>query len=304
MISPDFWKQISQIKSATMEQLAVGWILAILVSVGVGAISGLFGIGGGFLLVPILTSVLGIPIQMAVGSTVSFVLGPSTTSLMYRRTHWQEWRSPISLLGGLFLGVLLGANALNQLVGRQIPSLDAETFVLAVYLVLLTILGSFSLWESERAARHRAIPRGWLNTARFPPLQYPEELGGQRISLPVFAWFGVVVGFFSGFLGISGGLLLVPGFLYLFDVPARKTVTNATIIVWLTSCQSTLMHAWTGNIDLWLVVALLSGGTLGSRIGAQLGRRLGSQQYRRNFGILTLSAAVFIAFHLMRSLFQ
>lgn len=197
------------------------------------------------------------------------------------------------------VGVLLGGSTLNFFKNASHTMLSADVVVLGVYLVLLSVLGIFSLWESERAARFRPIPRGWLNQVLIPPVRVLEEWNDRRVSITVLVWFGVAVGFLSGLLGISGGLLIVPGLLYLFAVPAQQTIASSMIVVWIVSFQSTMMHGWSGNIDLALVSSLLAGGTIGARFGSSVGRRLGSQQLRRNFGVLALCTAAFVAIRLL-----
>lgn len=275
------------------------WIFGIAVSFVVGAVSAVFGVGGGFILVPVLNSLLGTPIDIAVGSTACYVLGPATTALLYRRVKRIDWRLPLIITGGLMVGVLLGGSTLNFFKNASHTMLSADVVVLGVYLVLLSVLGIFSLWESERAARFRPIPRGWLNQVLIPPVRVLEEWNDRRVSITVLVWFGVAVGFLSGLLGISGGLLIVPGLLYLFAVPAQQTIASSMIVVWIVSFQSTMMHGWSGNIDLVLVSSLLAGGTIGARFGSSVGRRLGSQQLRRNFGVLALCTAAFVAIRLL-----
>lgn len=275
------------------------WIFAITLAFAVGMVSAVFGVGGGFILVPVLSSMLGVPMNLAVGSSVSYVLGPATTALLHRQVQWREWRLPLILSGGLFVGVVLGGATLNLFDDASESSFNAETLVLSVYLVLLGFLGLFSLWETEQAAKFRPISPGWLNEIAFPPTVILPELNQRKISIPVYAWFGVVVGFISGLLGISGGLLIVPGLLYLFAVPTQQTVVTSMIVVWIVSIQSTVVHAWSGNVDLQLVAALLAGGTVGARFGSSLGKRLGSQQLRRNFGMLALGTAIFVGIRLL-----
>ncbi|MEW4487139.1 sulfite exporter TauE/SafE family protein [Thalassoglobus sp. JC818] len=275
------------------------WIVAIIVSFGVGTLSAIFGVGGGFILVPVLTTILDFPTPIIVGSTVCYVLGPATTAMLYRQTKLLDWRLPLIVAGGLFTGVLLGSNTLNRLANSSSGQGGAESVVLGTYLVLLTTLGFFSLWETERALQFRPVPRGWLKEISIPPIVTLPEWNRQKMSIPVLAWFGVFVGFLSGLLGISGGLLVVPGFLYLFGLPAQATVASSMVVVWIVSAQATLAHALHGNIDLKLVAALLTGGTIGARFGSSLGQRLGSQQLRRNFGILALATAILVGLRLL-----
>ncbi len=273
-------------------------MLASLVAFAVGAVSAVFGVGGGFILVPVLSSLLGIEMNYAVGSVACYVLGPATTALLYREVKVIDWRLPLILAGGLFVGVLLGGSTLNAFSNATGEFINVDVLVLGAYLAVLTTLGLFSLWESERAAKFRPVSRGWLNGMMIPPVVTLREWNDRKISVTMFVWFGVCVGFLSGLLGFSGGLLIVPGLLYLFGVPAQQTVASSMVVVWIVSFQSTVVHGWSGNVDLQLVAALLAGGTIGARIGSSIGRRLKSQQLRRNFGLLALCTALFVAVRL------
>lgn len=261
-------------------------------------ISAMLGVGGGFLLVPVLNGILGVPMHLAVGSTACYVLGPATTSLLYRRTKPLHWRLPLILSGGLLIGVLLGVGLLDA-VTRAANGQRAELLVLGTYYVLLTGLGLFSLWETTR---QEPIRRGWLAGFRLPPTATLAEWDQREMSLAVLGWFGVLVGFLSGLLGISGGLLVLPGLIYLFGLPSQESVVCSLIVVWLVSFESTIVHAWHENIELSLVAAMLAGGTIGARFGTTIGRRMRSFRLRQAFGLLALGTAVLVAVRLLRLL--
>lgn len=267
------------------------------VGAGVGGVSALFGLGGGFLLVPLLNVCLGIPMQYAVGSCACYVLGPATTSLLVRRVDSHAWRLPITLAGGLMVGVVLGASTLHYAtrLSEQAGSFPwVDLLVLGVYAVVLSSLGMFSLWETERAAKHRPIPVGWLANWRIPPCVRLQVFNDRPTSITVLAYFGVVVGFLSGLLGISGGLLVLPGLIYLLGLSVQEAVACSMILVWLVSFQSTAAHAFHDNVDLRIVAALLAGGTIGARFGTIWGQRLRSRQLRRSFGVLALASATLV----------
>ena len=275
--------------------------LAMCAGGGVGFLSGVFGVGGGFLIVPVLSILLGLPMELAVGAGACQMLGPATTSLVARRVRAEQLRLPLMIAGGLLIGVLFGAEALESakaagevtIRGRAVPA--AELSVLVIYLVILLGLGSFFLWEVRRGAGTKT---GWsAPLARWPigPTAVFPEYGGRRLSIAIIAWFGLLVGFLSGMLGIGGGIVLLPGLIYLLGLPTRQAITSSLAIVWITAAQATVVHAWLGNVDLGLVAALLSGGTAGARLGSELSARLGGQQLRRGFGWLLLAAAALIA---------
>jgi len=272
---------------------------------GIGFISGLFGIGGGFLLVPVLNIVLRIPIQFAVGSGVCQVLGPATTSLLARRVGRDSLKLPLTVAGGLFTGVFSGVHVFqlaerrgNIVLGGALVPL-ADVVVLSVYLLLLLGVGLFAVWDARRELAGRPIRRGWIVRWQIPPFGQFSQFDPPRVSIPILVWFGLTVGFLAGLLGTSGGLILIPGLIYLLGVKTHRAVVSSLLIVWMTAAQATLVHAWHGHVDLPLVAALLLGGTLGARLGAEFGLRLAGRQLRSAFGWMVLCAAVLIAARLV-----
>jgi uncharacterized protein len=276
-------------------------VLVALSGGAVGIVAGVFGVGGGFLLVPVLNVLLGVPIEFAVGAGACQALGPATTSLLYRGVDRHVLRFPLVMLGGLVAGVVAGGMTLDwasHLVqpASSVPGAPrfVERLVLWVYLALLLGLGLFATWESWRTSRGNPFSRGWLRAIALPPYARFPEMALPRLSIPVLAWFGLGVGFVSGLIGISGGLLLLPGLVYLFGVPAQESVRCSLVVVWLVSAQATGLHAWNGFVDLWLVSALLLGGTIGARLGSEAGSRLGGARLRQRFGWLLLGAAAMV----------
>lgn len=274
----------------------------------VGSLSGIFGVGGSFLLVPILHIVLRIPIEVAVGSTACQVLGPSTAALLARRVTTLQLRLPLIITGGLIMGVLLGTILLQmagqfgelRLNGRNIPA--SELLVLGTYLVMLIGIGTFSLYEVRRQLSGRPVRRGTLARVKLPPVDTFSELGVGTLSIPILSMFGLLTGITAGLLGISGALLLIPGLVYLLDIRSRKAILASLIVVWITSFLATISHAWHGNVDLALTVALMFGGTIGARIGSDLSGRLKGQSLRSGIGWLSLTAATLVMFQLLQLL--
>lgn len=268
-------------------------------ALAVGVIAGLFGVGGNFLIVPLL-SLIGIPMPDAVGSAACQALGPATTSLLYRRIHFEDLRLPIMLTGGLLLGVFVGARLLHLMAlaaesagSQQSSNWMPDLVVLGTYFLILLGLGALSLWDTHRPA-HLPRPHLQLGTWALPPHVHNPEFDAGKTSLTMLCWFGLLVGFISGLLGISGGLLVVPGLIYLFAMKTRRAITLSMIIVWIVAFQSTLAHAWHHHVRLEYVVCLLLGGTVGARIGSQLNARMPGRNLRRGFGWLLICSAVFV----------
>ena len=280
---------------------AADLILAALAGTGVGYVSGLFGVGGGFLLVPILSLGLSLPLPQIVGSVACQILSPATTSLLARRTRIADLRLPMTLGGGLLIGIIAGtqlldrARLLGDVVVNDRPVAAAELLVLGVYLPLLLGIGLFSLRANRRNRSGPAAPlpaggetapagRSLFGHLRIPPLQPFPGFPGGAVSLVVLCWFALAVGFLSGLLGISGGLVLLPGLTYLLGMETGKAVQANTVVVFLVAVQATVLHGWNGNISPALVVALMAGGTAGARLGAGVSSRMKDRHLMRYFG--------------------
>lgn len=275
-------------------------IITSVVGGAVGLLSGIFGVGGGFLLVPVLNAVLGVPMQIAVGSTACYTLGPATVAMLSRKPRAGFIELPLILFGGLFVGVWVGAKALSLLatgstisvMGRHVAAVDLT--VLACYAVLMIVIAALSLVDARRPVIEPATRRrGLLTSIQLRPMANIPDLRPGIYSIPLLAWLGLCVGVMSGFLGMSGGLVLVPAAIYLLGMRVHDAATVTIAIVWLVSLQSTFMHAMYGNVQRSLVVALLVCGTIGAGVGARIGVRMKSTQLKLGFGLLVaVSAAI------------
>ncbi len=270
----------------------------------IGFLAGMFGVGGGFLLVPILHIVLGIPMELAVGASACQVLGPATTSLLARKMRFRDLFFPLVITGGLLFGVIAGTGILEHAKDVAAVSINGKTIrvadlvVLIAYFVMLLGLGVISLRSARRSDAE--LSGNLLNERlQIPPLaQFPGLLDG-RLSIPLIAWFGLGLGLVSGLLGISGGILLLPTLIFGLGIPTHRAISCSLVIVWIVAFQSTIAHAWHGNISIIIVIALLVGGTIGARLGSDLNARLKGLQLRRQFGWLLLSVAFMIGARLV-----
>ncbi|MCA9016774.1 MAG: sulfite exporter TauE/SafE family protein [Planctomycetaceae bacterium] len=270
----------------------------------IGFLAGMFGVGGGFLLVPILNIVLGVPMELAVGASACQVLGPATTSLLARKIKVRDLFFPLVITGGLLLGVIAGtgilehAKALAEISINGKKIIVAELVVLVLYFLMLLGLGILSLRSARRsdAELSSAILKDRL---QIPPLARFPNLFEGALSIPVIAWFGLGLGLISGLLGISGGILLLPMLIFGLGIPTHRAISCSLVIVWIVAFQSTVAHAWHGNVSIVIVIALLLGGTVGARLGSDLNARLKGLQLRQQFGWLLLSVALMIGARLV-----
>lgn len=270
----------------------------------IGFLAGMFGVGGGFLLVPILHIVLGIEMEYAVGASACQVLGPATTSILARKMRFRDLFFPLVISGGLLFGVITGTGILEHAKESAAVSLNGKTIVvvdfvvLVAYFVMLSGLGVFSL-RSARRSDAELTGNFLKDHFQIPPLAKFPGLFDGKLSIPVIAWLGLGLGFVSGLLGISGGIILLPALIFGLGIPTHRAISCSLVIVWIVAFQSTIAHAWNENISIVVVIALLLGGTVGARLGSDLNARLKGLQLRKQFGWLLLSTAFMIGARLV-----
>ena len=269
----------------------------------VGYVSGVFGVGGGFLIVPALNVFIGIPMEYAVGASACQVLGPATTSLLARRIKPRDLQLPLVVTGGLFCGVVLAGLCLRWLTNQEpAVSEDGRTFrpldlvLLSGYLVLLLFLLISTVVDVIRGATEKP-EAARLARSKIPPMAQLSEFD-HPVSLTALGWYGLVMGFISGMLGISGGLIVWPSLLYLWGLKTQRTIVVSLIMVWMISAQATIVHSLNGFIHLDLVIALLLGGTIGARLGTEAGVRMRPRQLKSGFAGLVVLAILMVSFKL------
>lgn len=271
---------------------------------GIGVFSGLFGVGGGFLLVPMLNVLFNIPYNIAVGSSLCQMIGTSTAATLKHRGYGHiDYKLAASVLLGAVVGTELGARLLMWLKGLGTVVVHTSSiskmylWVNIVYMILLCFVG-ISMFLESRKARKRP-PRGGVVETRFsqriqkikiPPII---SLPISKIdSIPLWSLIGLgfVVGMFSGLLGIGGGFVMGPSLIYLFGVPTSMAVGTSLFQMIFTSGYGSLTHFFKGNIDFRLVAYILSGSLVGSQLGSMLNKKLRGAHIRYYF-----SWVIFIA---------
>jgi uncharacterized protein len=262
----------------------------------VGFLSGLFGVGGGFLLTPLLIF-SGVPSSVAVASVTGQVVAASTSGALsyYRRGGIDLHLAMYLVLSGV-LGAFGGVATFSLL--RALGQLD---LVISVsYLVLLGFVGTLMLVEAARAMlRHRA---GVVVRERQPnqhnwmhglPWRVRFKKSRLYISvLPVLA-LGVCIGFIGSLLGIGGGFILVPALVYLLRVPGNMVIGTSLLQVVGMMAATTILHAvQSQSVDILLAFCLMVGGTIGAQFGASAGRYLRGEQLRALLAVLVLAVAI------------
>jgi uncharacterized membrane protein YfcA len=273
-------------------QIAVDPLIIVVIGLVVGFLSGLFGVGGGFLLTPMLIF-YGVPAAVAVSTQANQVLA---TSIAGVSAHWAERAvdvrlGSLMLLGGL-AGSTVGVGVFSLL--KYFGVVDATIAVL--YIVFLGVIGGLMAWESVGALSkaggdpgRRTRMRAWI---RGLPLKRRFPRSGLYISIIPLLGVGFFVGILAAVLGVGGGFILAPAMVYLLGVPTRVMVgTSLFQIIFLTAYVTFLQATFNGTVDLVLAFVLMIGGVIGANIGANVGRKLKAAQLRLLLALVVLAMA-------------
>lgn len=259
----------------------------------VGVLSGMFGVGGGFLITPLLFFV-GIPPSVAVATSTAQIVGSSVSAVLphFRRRTVDIKMGIVLLIGGL-VGSALGVQvfALLKALGQ------VDLFVTLSYVVFLGAVGALMFVESLNAlmkSRKGRAPKrkkhGWVHRL---PVKVKFRTSGLYISVFPPLLVGVLVGVLSAIMGVGGGFIMVPAMIYILGMPTKVVIGTSLFQIIFVTGFTTLMHATTNHtVDLPLALLLLVGGVIGAQLGAKIGVRLKGEQLRILLAILVLLVCV------------
>ena len=274
-------------------EMPVDMFLILGMGVAVGFISGMFGIGGGFLLTPLLIFV-GIPAAVAVATQGPQIAASSMTgSLAYWRRKAIDFKLAYVLLAGGLVGTALGVVFFNQM--RRVGQLD--TVITLSYVVLMGTVGVLVTLESAKATFGRGKDQRKKIAGRHRwfeglPLKMRFHRAGMYVSAIPLMGVALMIGFAGAVLGIGGGFILVPALIYIFRVPANVVVGTSLFQILFTMIAATMFHAATNqSVDLFLALLLMTGGVFGAQFGARAGANLRGEYFRLLLGMLILIVA-------------
>lgn len=275
--------------------LGMGW--------AVGFLSGLFGVGGGFLMTPLLIF-SGIPPAVAVGTGGAQVVASSVAGAVfhYKRNNVDIKMAAVMLAGGLFGGVI-GVQIVRIL--RQAGQFDI--FVAFAYVLFLGIIGGLMLVESANAMRQVRAGRtmslrqsgqhGWVHRL---PLKMRFHRSKLYISAVPPLMIGAFVGFMSAIMGVGGGFILVPAMIYLLRMPTSVVVGTSLAQIVFVTATTTVMHATSNqSVDIVLASLLILSGVIGAQFGTVAGSKLKGEQLRFLLAALVLLVCMRIGWDLI-----
>ena len=283
--------------------LPVNIFVVFAMGIAVGFISGMFGIGGGFLMTPLLIF-LGISPAVAVATVSSHIAASSFSGAI---TYWRRKALDLSLAAMLLIGGI-GGTAAGVWLFTYLRALGQLDLTISLsYVLLLGSVGGLMVMEGVRAiirSRHgkpvelrRPGSHTWFHGLPFK-LRFKQS----RIyvsSIPVVA-IGFIMGFIGAIMGIGGGFLLVPMLIYFLRVPTDVVIGTSMVLTLVTMATATVLHSVTNHlVDVILALILMVGGVTGAQFGARAGQKMRGERLRLMLGVLVLAVGLRFAVDLV-----
>ncbi len=273
--------------------------LIFILSLFVGVLSGLFGVGGGFLMTPFLIF-LGIPPSYAVANEANNILG---TSVSGSTTHYLkgtlDYKMGFMIVIGGAIGTILGIITFSYF--KDIGKINIV--ISLAYMYILAIIGTIMLvqgvGEIDRARRKVVVKKKlhshyWIHGLPFR-MRFKKSKLYESIFTPII--IGLLVGYLAAIMGIGGAFILVPAMIYIIGMPTKLVPGTSLFVTIFVSAIVTVLHAfYYGSIDLMLVMVLILGSILGVQVGQKFGERVDSSQFKTILAILLLLVGVAIAY--------
>ncbi|GAD55593.1 MAG: putative membrane protein YfcA [Limimaricola cinnabarinus] len=257
----------------------------------VGVLSGMFGVGGGFLITPLLF-LAGIPPAVAVATSTNQIVASSFSALLghLRRRTVDMTMGAVLLAGGL-VGSGLGMAVFNWLRARG----QVDLLVELSYVIFLGTVGAMMLVESLNAllksrrpgARPKRRKHYWVHAL---PLKMKFRVSGLYISAIPPLLVGLSVGVLAAIMGVGGGFVMVPAMIYLLGMPTKVVIGTSLFQIIFVTAFTTMLHAVTNQtVDIALALLLIAGGVIGAQLGTRIGARMKAEQLRILLALLVLA---------------
>lgn len=283
--------------------IPINVLLILAMGAAVGFVSGMFGIGGGFLMTPLLIFV-GIAPAVSVASVASHIAASSFSGALsyWRRRAIDPALATVLLTGGV-VGTALGVWTFTLL--RNLGQLDLT--ISLSYVILLTAVGGLMFWEGLRAllrlrrgdpvSLRRSGSHSWVHGL---PLKMRFKRSKIYLSvIPVIA-VGLLIGFIGAVMGIGGSFILIPILIYWLRIPTSTVIGTSMVLTLVTMVVATLLHAVTNHlVDAVLALILMVGGVTGAQFGARAGQKIRGEHLRLLLGLLILAVGVRFAVELV-----
>tara|TARA_R110002074_G_scaffold139328_5_gene284934 strand:+ start:443 stop:1360 length:918 start_codon:yes stop_codon:yes gene_type:complete len=283
-------------------EISVNALVLLGIGGGVGMLSGMFGVGGGFLITPLLFFI-GIPPAVAVATGANQVVASSISGVL---AHLRRKTVDLRMGTVLLVGGLIGSTGGIWLF-RWLSALgQVDLFVQLAYVLFLGVIGILMLQESLRAwyrstkpnvPRRKLHKHTWVHSL---PLKMKFRVSGLYISVIPPVLVGMAVGVLSAVMGVGGGFIMVPAMIYMLGMPTKVVVGTSLYQIIFVTGYTTVAHAMTSySVDVLLAFFLIIGGVIGAQIGTQIGVRLKAEQLRILLALLVIAVCIKVALDLL-----
>jgi hypothetical protein len=268
----------------------------------VGFLSGMFGVGGGFLITPLLFFI-GVPPAVAVATGANQVVASSVSGVLAQlRRKGVDFHMGIVLLAGGIVGSAIGVWLFSMLTRLG----QVDLLVQLSYVLFLGLIGAMMFQESLRSLLRARRPEAPVRRAHVHswvhglPFKMKFRASGLYISVIPPLLIGAAVGLLGAIMGVGGGFILVPAMIYLLGMPTKVVIGTSLFQIIFVTAFTTVMHAVTSQtVDMMLALLLILGGVVGAQIGTRVGVRLKAEQLRILLSLLVLAVAARIAVDLL-----
>ncbi len=279
----------------------------VLLGLSIGLLSGLLGVGGGFLVTPLLNVIFGVPYNIAVGSGLTQMVGTSLSGVVaHRKLGHVDAKLGITLIAGSLSGSVIGTSLINR--WRDGGQVDFNMSIL--YMAMLLFIGvsmARDVFRSQTQSSPKTAGLPWLSrfeSIRIPPMLAFDSLGGRRLSLWFVLAVGMVLGVLSGLMGVGGGFVALPFMMYGLGMSTITAVGTSLFLVLFASLFASATHVVSGNVDWLLVVLMLSGSVIGAQAGVRLAGLVNDRFLRRFFVGLVFFAFLLVLGKIMGMAFS
>jgi hypothetical protein len=280
-------------------EMPVNALVIILLGAGVGFLSGMFGVGGGFLTTPLLIF-YGIPPAVAVASSATQITGSSVSGAL---AYWRRGQVDVKMGAVLVAGGVAGAGV-GQIIFRALQKIgQVDVTINLIYVAFLGVIGGLMLRDAVRAlqatragAPPPARPRRHSPLVAALPWRMRFYQSGLYISPLAPLLLGALVGILTVIMGIGGGFIMVPAMIYILGMSARAVVGTSLFQIVFVTAATTLLHATSSQtVDIVLALLLLLGGVAGAQAGVRAAQKLAPDRLRLALALLVLAVAVRLA---------
>lgn len=281
-------------------------ITAILIGLVVGLLTGMFGVGGGFLMTPALMVLLGVPGPIAVGTGLACILPTSSFAIFKRRgSNTIDFKLALTICAGSLFGIVAGSALLEYL--KDVPQIIifgrqqdvAQYVLLCLFVLLLVSIAAYLIFDHKKSGGKSPKKRvGLLMGLKLPPRIHFESLDEPKLSIWGLLLLGLGIGFLTGMLGIGGGVVLLPCLIYLVGQRTIKAAGTSLMLVWVSSLVAVIMKSGAGDIDYILALELSAGSIIGTLAGTKIGLKLAGAKLRMYFVYVIFAAILMVGYKL------